>query len=33
MNELRQSKEHTEKVLEEKVARVEDNIGHIESRV
>ena len=33
MNELRQSREHTEKVLEEKVARVEDNIGHIESRV
>ena len=33
MNELRQSREHTEKVLEEKVARVEDNKGHIESRV
>ena len=33
INELRQSIEHTENVLEDKVARVEENLGHIESRV
>ena len=33
MKEFSQSREHTKNVLEEKVARVEENIGHIESRV
>ena len=33
INELRQSIEHTEKVLEDKGARVEENLGHVESRV
>ena len=33
VNELRQGIEHTENVLEDKVARVKDNLGHIESRV
>ena len=31
--DLRHSTEHTEKVLEDKVVRVEENLGHIESRV
>ena len=33
INELRQSIDHTENVLEDKVARMEENLGHIESRV
>ena len=33
INELRQTIEHTENVLEDKVARVEENLGYIESRV
>ena len=33
INELRQGIEHTENVLEDKVARVEENLGHIENRV
>ena len=33
INELRQSIEHTENVLEDKVARVEESLEHIESRV
>ena len=33
INELKQSIEHTKKVLEDKVACVEENLGHIESRV
>ena len=33
INELRQSIEHTEKVLQDKGARVEENLGHVESRV
>ena len=33
INELRQSKEHTENVLEAKATRVEENFGRIESRV
>ena len=33
VNELRQSIEHTENILEDKVANVEENLGHIESRV
>ena len=33
INELRQSIEHTENVLKDKVASVEKNLGHIESRV
>ena len=31
--DLRHSTEHTEKVLEDKVVCVEENLGHIESRV
>ena len=31
INELRQNIEYTENVLEDKVARVEENLGHIES--
>ena len=30
INELKQSIEYTENVLEDKVARVEENLGHIE---
>ena len=33
INELSQSREHTVNVLEDKVARVEENLGSIESRV
>ena len=33
INELRHSIQHTENVLEDKVARVEENLGHIENRV
>ena len=33
ISELRQSVEHTENVLEDKVACVEENLGHIENRV
>ena len=33
INELRQSIEHTENVLEDKVARVEQNLEHIKNRV
>ena len=33
INKLRQSREHTENVLEGKVARVEENLGNIESCV
>ena len=33
MNELRQSIENTENVLEDKVARVKENLEHIENRV
>ena len=33
INELRQSIEYTENVLNKKVARVEENSAHIESRV
>ena len=32
INELTQSIEHTENVLQDKVAHVEENSGHIESR-
>ena len=31
INELRHSIEHTENVLQDKVARVEENLGHIEN--
>ena len=33
VNELRLSIEHTENVLEDKAARVEENLRHIKSRV
>ena len=33
ISKLRQSVEHTENVLEDKVACVEENLGHIENRV
>ena len=33
INELRQSIEHTENILKDKVACVEENLGHTESRV
>ena len=33
INELRQSIEHTENVLEDKVTRVQENLGHTENRV
>ena len=33
INEIKQNIEHTENVLNDKVERVEENLGHIESRV